>query len=126
MNPEFLLPGTVILFKSVLRLMIDRQVTSINFAKAFLSFPVDLTFLSLSYGVASIVSAQQRGANWPITVTLAVIMLYALVGVLTIFVCSKSDRAFDAERNVFTAATCFLAYAVAFLTLGITMFGGVF
>ena len=124
MNPEFLLPGTVVLFKSALRLMVDRQVTGLLFAKAFLAFPIDITFLSFSYGAALLISAQHRGASWPTGFLLGLIVAYALLGTLINLACSKADRAFDAERNWVTFFISLGCYIFAFGILYATLFSG--
>jgi hypothetical protein len=121
---ELLLPGSVMILKSLLRLAIDQQVTGIRLAKAMLFLPVDISFLSISYATASLVIGRpQPPLN--LAAVMGLVVIYVVLSVVITLVCSKSDRAFDAERNLFTVLTSMCAYAVSLSLLGVTLFGNV-
>jgi hypothetical protein len=52
-------PGTVMVLKLLFKLFIEQQVKAVDIAKAILAFPIDIAFLSFSFG-AAIIYAKAR------------------------------------------------------------------
>jgi hypothetical protein len=111
-------PGTVLLLKLAFKLTIEQELDAVDVAKALLSFPVDIAFLSFSFGAALLyakpVSEMHDGTvrNMFVALILAVILL-----VCTTVFSKKSDKAFTLERFWKSGFLVFVSYVFSFLAL---------
>jgi uncharacterized membrane protein len=123
MHPELLLPGSVMLLKSLYRLSVDREVDLIRVVKAILSLPVDLAFLACSYASSLMILSYLKEPDRSLSVgaILATVVVYLSIGVIVAIVCSKADKHFDLDNNVGTLKFAGLSYVISALVLIATM-----
>jgi hypothetical protein len=120
MLADLAFPGTVMLLKFVSKILIEQEVKAVDFFKALLSFPIDIAFLSLSFGSAVLLSILGRSSVAAAGKTLLAFVLACLIfSLITIMFCRKSDRAFTNERNIATIVFACLGYLLStFVLLG--------
>jgi hypothetical protein len=128
MLADYILPGSVILLKFGLRITTDTETNTPDTLRALMVFPIDIAFLSLSYGSAILYSSQNLSAD-PHTVKAIVAAAFlAIVLLLPVIVISKkAERAFVIDRYGRATTLAALAYV---MSLSITAFsvtiGGMF
>lgn len=121
MGSEFLLPGTVVAFKFLLRLFLNQEVDKVKFQQALLQFPIDLAFLAFSFATASLITAaaiaktKVEGES-----SLSLILIFLLVATIVIIFSSHSSKTFVRDGNrlpyLFMAPSYFLSIVVLFLS----------
>lgn len=118
MFAELAFPGTIMLLKFVSKILIEQEVRAVDFFKALLSFPIDIAFLSLSFGSAVLLSILGKSPVEAVGKTILSFVLACLIfSLITIMFCRKSDRAFTNERNIATVVFAFLGYLLSALVL---------
>lgn len=111
---EYALPGSVLLIKLAYRLAVDQRPGVYDLARAAILFPLDIAFLSLSFGAASIVHANHGGAEVSIHVQFfASVILAFVAGLVGVTVLTK--RAEDQFEKVHYIATSILT-SVGYIT----------
>lgn len=112
------LPGCVLILKLLFKIFVDQKPRWVDAFRALLAFPVDVTFLSFSYGAATLalISAArgvQPDAKIVMTLTVAV-MIFAII---TTKIAKFSDVSLDEEKYVFVGLSAVCAYATAAFVL---------
>ncbi|MBB3474259.1 hypothetical protein [Sphingomonas sp. BK345] len=112
------LPGCVLILKLLFKIFVDQKPRWVDAFRALLAFPVDVTFLSFSYGAATmaLISAArgvQPDAKNVMTLTVAVIIF----AILTTKIVKFSDASLDEEKYVLVGLSAVCAYAAAFFVL---------
>jgi hypothetical protein len=111
-------PGSVMLIKLLFKMFIEQEVRRVDCLKAILNFPVDIAFLSLSFGSAILLAAEARSTVSSAGKTLLAFVVAALIlSFLVTVMCKRSDRAFTADRNRASVGWAFLGYFLAFVVL---------
>jgi hypothetical protein len=111
-------PGTVMLLKLLFKLTIEQEIGAVDVAKALLAFPVDIAFLSFSFGAALLYA---RPVSELHDSTLRQ-MFVALVIAIVLLVCTtlfskKSDKAFTREQFIRTSIHILIAYLFSIAAL---------
>ncbi len=103
------LPGTILSVKVLLKLFVDRSVTSADCVGAILALPVDVVFLAVSLitGVA-IASPDQTKAGF------LIFGLCVAVAILTVVLWRRSDSLFVRNRYGWCAANAILNLVISF------------
>ena len=91
---DFALPGSIIVLKFGLKMTTDQETNGADTLKALLAFPVDIAFLSLSYGSAVLYTAQ-NASNEPASVKAILTVAFVAIALLLIVLVlsKKSERA---------------------------------
>lgn len=115
---DYLLPGSVIMLKFGLRVTTDQETNGADTLKAILVFPVDIAFLSLSYGSAILYSAQTSQASaLPVKGVITIVFVAIALLLPIIVVSKKSERALILAKTGKATALSALGY---FMALSIT------
>lgn len=115
---DYLLPGSVIMLKFGLRMTTDQETNGADTLKAILIFPVDIAFLSLSYGSAILYSAQNAPTSaLPVKGVLTIAFVAIALLLPVIVVSKKSERALILAKTKKATALSALGY---FMALSIT------
>jgi hypothetical protein len=128
MIADYVLPGSIILLKFGLRITTDSETNSADTMRALTLFPVDVGFLSLSYGSAILYSSSSLAAD-PSTIKLILAVAFlAIVLLLPVIVISKkAERAFVLAKHgratLFSVLGYLMAFAITAISIGI---GGLF
>ncbi|MBY5484669.1 hypothetical protein HFO87_09310 [Rhizobium leguminosarum] len=125
---DYALPGSIILLKLMLRLGTDQETNTADTLKAVLVFPVDIAFLSLSYGSAILYASQGNVAGqMPVKAVLTIAFLAVFLLLPVIIISKKSERALILEKTKKAGWLAFVGYALALsiTTLSISV-GGLF
>jgi hypothetical protein len=92
---EVAFPGSVMLLKLVFKITIEQQLKPVDVAKAILAFPIDIAFLSFSFGAAILYArpiATMR-QDTPRDMAMMIVVAVALLVITTTFA-KKSDASF--------------------------------
>jgi len=121
MGSEFLLPGTVVAFKFLLRLFLNQEVDKVKFQQALLQFPIDLAFLAFSFATASLITAAAIAkTKVEGEASLSLILIFLLVTTVVIVFCSFANKAFVRDENrlpyLFLIPSYFLSIIVLFIS----------
>ncbi|WP_277970179.1 hypothetical protein [Sphingomonas echinoides] len=125
---DYALPGSIILLKLMLRLGTDQETNGADTLKAILVFPVDIAFLSLSYGTAILYASQGNlTGQVPVKAVLTIAFLAVFLLIPVIIVSKKSERALVLARTRQAGWLATLGYtlALSITTLSISI-GGLF
>lgn len=110
-------PGTVMVLKLFFKICVEQQVKYVDVAKALLAFPVDIAFLSLSFGSAVLYAREPAGFQPETVRSMFTILLIALVLIFVVTVVTKkSDRAFTSDSYILTFVLFAAAYSLSALT----------
>lgn len=115
---DLLFPGMVMILKLVTKLFVGRSASSFDFMKAMVVFPIDITFLALSFGAAILY------ATPPDQIRVGSIRLMFLffgscviLAVVTTALCQKSDKALDNVEPWPTIGYSVVTYGVSLAAL---------
>jgi hypothetical protein len=115
---DIFLPAAILVVKFLCRLFIGRDVEDVEYFQALLAFPTDIAFLSFSYGAASLASKHSENSEKAVFA----FALWILIATIVCMVLSRrSDKAFSKDQNIFCFFIGFANYAVALLSVGITI-----
>lgn len=102
--------------KFIVKLVVDQQISKVDAMKAFLAFPIDVAFLSMSFGAAVLAGLGKPGGR---TISATGVLVFAVacitVAIITTMFCKRSDRAFDLDKTWPVVGWGFLSYAMSFL-----------
>jgi hypothetical protein len=103
MVTDLTFPGSVMLLKLVFKTTIEQEVKYVDVFKAFLNFPIDIAFLSFSFGSAVLygLPLTSMRADTVKTILTFVIACIVVSGIITLL-CKKSDKAFTKDKNVWS------------------------
>ena len=107
-----LLPGTIILVKFLLKLLIDRQVDMPEFISGILALPYDIAFLASTL-LAGLIIVDTGNVKLGLGLLIASIV----VGILAVFLWRRSESYFDKDRYVLTALVFLLNAGITFLSV---------
>lgn len=111
---DYLLPGSVIMLKFGLRMTTDQETNGVDTLKAIMVFPVDIAFLSLSYGSAILYSGQIQSASpAPVKAILSAAFIAVALLLPVIVVAKKSERALVLSKTRKAAGLSALGYLLA-------------
>lgn len=111
-------PGTVMVLKLFFKVCVEQQVKYLDVAKAVLAFPIDIAFLSLSFGAALLYSRPPSVLQDHTIRSMFIALFLTLVLVLLITVLAKkSDAAYNRARYFWTFGFFFVAYVLAAVTV---------
>lgn len=125
---DYALPGSIILLKLMLRLGTDQETNGADTLKAVLVFPVDIAFLSLSYGSAILYASQGAlTGQMPVKAVLSIAFLAVFLLMPVIIISKKSERALVLAKTKKAGWLAVGGYALALsiTTLSISV-GGLF
>lgn len=112
----FVFAFLLVVLKFVLKLSTARTMTKVDVFKALLSFPLDLAFLGLSFGVAYIGRIPNVAPTTSIHAILAIFLAYIVYACVVAAVCRRSDVLFNRDENgsplVWTGVNYFFAIIV--------------
>jgi len=115
---DFALPGVIIFLKFGLKMTTDQETNGADTLKAILVFPVDIAFLSLSYGSAVLYTAQDTGGSTaPVKAILTIAFMAIALLIPVIILAKKSERAFVLSKTKLAGWLSVFGY---FLALAIT------
>lgn len=125
---DYVLPGSVILLKFGLKLSTDQETNTADTLKALMVFPVDIAFLSLSYGSAILYSTlSTQSSILPVKAVLATAFLAIALLLPVIVISKKSERAFIKEKFAIASGLSVFSYTFALSITGISIsIGGFF
>ena len=116
MSAEYLLPGSVLLLKFLFRLLVDQSPRLVDFFKALIAFPVDMTFLAFSFGAATLVHAS-AGKESNVRMIITFVVGAVIAALVTTKLSRASDAALDRSRVVAASSITALGYAAALTVL---------
>ncbi len=119
-------PGSVIILKFIVKLMVDQQVNGVDFLRSLLLLPIDISFLSMSFGAAVLrnVGASERRLNSTAIFAFAVACIS--VAIFTTFLSKRSERAFGSDKTWTALGYAALGYVVSVGALFGSSFAGDF
>jgi hypothetical protein len=122
MHAHYYLPAGVIALKFLMKITVEQEVNRIEVTKALLAFPIDLTFLSLTFGVAMIVLLQSRPRDSiPTELALLIFVGYIIAALLVTVFSRKSDKAFATDHNLAAVALVFPGYLISVFVMALTL-----
>jgi hypothetical protein len=111
---DYMLPGSIIMLKFGLRMTTDQETNGVDTLKAIMVFPVDIAFLSLSYGSAILYSGQMHStAPTPVKAILSAAFIAVALLIPVIVVARKSERALILSKTKTAAGLSTLGYLLA-------------
>jgi hypothetical protein len=119
---DLIFPASVMVIKFLFKLFIDQRVGLVETTKSLLAFPVDIVFLSFSFGSA-LLYAMPIPSNSPSIVKSSLILALAClcVAILTIVACKKSDAAMISGKW----SICVLFFVSSYILSAFTVFGAI-
>lgn len=104
-------PGTVMVLKLLFKLFIEQSVKPVDIAKAILAFPIDIAFLSFSFGAAILYAKPPSSIQIGTIREMFVVLLIAIIALMIITVLAKkSDAAFTLNKYALMFLLVILAY----------------
>jgi hypothetical protein len=107
---EIAFPGSVMILKLVFKIVIEQQLKAVDVTKALLAFPIDIAFLSFSFGAAMLYARPVGSIAVGTILTFAI----ALLAVTTVFA-KKSDQSFTLSKFGMTFVHVIVAYVLSFV-----------
>jgi hypothetical protein len=111
---DYAFPGTIIILKTLFKVAIEQEVKGVDCFKAFLALPVDIAFLSFSFGAAILYTEQASGHH---STSVRGIMIFAIgctVFALVVSVLSKkADKAFTGDKTFSSLVLAFFSYSIS-------------
>ena len=108
-------PASVMFLKFFCKLFVDQRIGWLDAGKAILAFPVDIVFLSLSFGSAILytIPSSQIKDGATLKSIFVIIITCVIIAILTILLCKKSDAALTQNRPIITAVLFLISYAIS-------------
>ncbi|WP_406868149.1 hypothetical protein [Paraburkholderia fungorum] len=118
LDPRYIFPGAVVVLKFLLKLWTNQQSSKVDIVRALVVFPVDVTFLALSF-IAAACSKWQITNQAPAStyMVLSAAVVYIVVIILTVVLTKESDRAYIGDRNWKALFFACPSYGLASLSL---------
>jgi hypothetical protein len=112
---ELAFPGSVMLLKLLFKITIEQQLKAVDLTKAIIAFPIDIAFLSFSFGAAILYSRPTSGmrADSLRDMFVALVVAVILLLITTVF-SKKSDTAFTTYKKGMTFLHVLVAYLFSF------------
>ena len=107
-------PGSVMILKLIFKLLIENKLKAVDLAKAILAFPIDIAFLSFSFG-AGLLYMRPLGTlsqDDPQKMS-AIIVITIILLAITTFLSRKSDNSFTLSKFGTSFFYVLLAYALS-------------
>lgn len=114
------------MLKGASKLLVDQEAGRVEMARAGLSFPVDIAFLSFTFGSAILYNREALSSEHTPAKEVATFMSVAFLSALiVIWFCRRSDKSYNDERRVISCIVfCCLSYLVSFFIAGASLFAG--
>lgn len=128
MLSDYLLPGSIIILKFGLRMTTESETNSVDTLRALTLFPIDVAFLSLSYGSAILYTRSGIEAS-PSTVKAILTTAFLAIALLlpVIVIAKKAERALVLSKFRRSFALSVIGYILAFgITAASVAIGGLF
>lgn len=112
---ELAFPGIVMLLKLVTKLFVGRSATPFDFLKVMVVFPIDVTFLALSFGAALLYVTPPSDIQ--VGTLKAMFVFFAaciILSIITTAICQKSDKFLDEWNVVRSFLYSIVTYGVSF------------
>ncbi|MCA6120346.1 hypothetical protein J6500_00280 [Bradyrhizobium sp. WSM 1704] len=104
--------------KLLFKLFIEQQVKPVDVAKAILAFPIDIAFLSFSFGAAILYAKPPSTIH---TGTVREMFVVLLLSIMVLMLCTvlakKSDMAFTLNKFAMMFLLVILAYVVSIVAV---------
>jgi hypothetical protein len=110
---DIALPGSLLLAKLLLRVLIDRSVTTADWVSAILALPIDIVFLAASLVAAHTITNPENVKDG----LLQIITCLAFAS-FTVFLSRRSDGFFSADRYIATVLAAAINYSISMFILG--------
>ncbi|WP_146187026.1 hypothetical protein [Stenotrophomonas sp. HMWF023] len=118
---EFILPGSLLFAKFLIKLFIDKNVSADDVVGAFLSLPVDIIFLSASLFAAGVIS--RAGGVESAHLTLSFFVLSLLVSIIIVVAWRRSEALFASDKFWAVAGVASLSYLISISSLFLAVSG---
>jgi hypothetical protein len=109
---EIALPGSLLLLKFLLKLIVDRNATLPDFVSAILALPVDIVFLSAALLASHVISNPAWGRDG-----LFKFMTCLLLSLIIVFVWRRSEANFTVDKHLTAISLGFFNIMVSAATL---------
>ena len=118
LDPRYIFPGAVVVLKFLFKLWTNQQSSKVDIVRAIVVFPVDVTFLSLSFLAAACTKWQAANAFPGSTyAVLTAAIVYIAVIYATLVLTKESDRAYIADKSWTALFFACPSYILASLSL---------
>lgn len=118
---EYFFPGTVVLLKFVLRLVVNQAASKVDFFRALLSFPIDLVFLALSFSAIMLARTQTGPIHIDTKTQLSVFIAFIVAAVIVTTFSKVSDHKFNVDKSLTCIGWMLPAYLVSIYSLYISI-----
>jgi hypothetical protein len=113
-------PASIMVLKLLCKLFVDQQVRLLDAGKALLAFPVDIVFLSLSFGSGLLYATPTNQIQAATIKSMFVLLLVCVcMALLTTFICRRSDAALSRSQYW----RCGLLFIISYSISSIAIFG---
>jgi len=121
-----ILPIALLSLKFVLKIAVDQRISKVVIARSFISAPVDIVFLALSFFSAFIISPMATNAPLSYGQFVYVFVIMIIVSIATIIFSRRSDNFLDDARLGWCVVATAAAYIVSVpaLTFSIIVLAG--
>lgn len=86
MIADYVFPGSILFLKFMFKLFVDQKPKLLDAYRAFLSFPIDITFLSLSFGVATLGHLEPSKNTTP---NFKMVISFVIISIIIAFLSTK-------------------------------------
>lgn len=123
---EYAFPGIVVLLKLTFRNLVGRGFSVLEFGKSLLLFPVDISFLGLSFAAISLSNKQVVSREILDVREASFVFISCVIGLMIQQALSRAaEENLDNARYIAMGVLAFLAYVLsAFILLGTLNIGG--
>jgi hypothetical protein len=117
---ELTFPASIVLLKFICKLFVDQRVQWLDVGKALLAFPIDIVFLSFSFGSGLLyLMPSDQIRTGTIKSMFGLLVICICVALLTTFICRRSDAALTQSRYWI----CGLLFVVSYCISVVSIFG---
>lgn len=107
-------PASILLLKFVCKLFIDQNIRLFDVGRALISFPIDIIFLSFSFGSALLYAMPSHAiGNSSIKNMFMLLVLCMIIIISIIFICRRSDAAFTQGKKIWCSFLFFISYVLS-------------
>lgn len=110
---EYVFPGTVVLLKLAFRVAVGRSFAWLHVGRSLLAFPVDLSFLGLSFAAISMSQVKDIGTDLGIREVAAIFFACIISLVVQQVLSLSAENMLDQERYVSMGLLGTLGYILA-------------
>jgi len=112
------LPGCVLVLKLLFKIFVDQKPKWLDAFRAMLAFPIDMTFLSFSYGAATLTFIAASREVQPQAKDVATLTIAVIIGAFLATKCARhSDASLDEGKYFQVVVSAAGSYIVASFVL---------